>query len=45
LAFDRTPDNPIAAELIGAVCGMALTAWLLRQPEEAAEPMNPEAQL
>ncbi len=43
----RPLDLPgfIAAELVGAVCGMAAAAWLLRQPEEAAEAMNVEAQL
>jgi len=31
--------------LIGAVCGMALTAWLLREPKDATETINLEAQL
>jgi glycerol uptake facilitator-like aquaporin len=35
----------IAAELLGAVCGMAVAEWLLRQPGEATEPVNAEAQL
>ena len=43
----RPLDLPgfIAAQLIGAICGMAFAAWLLRQPECAAEAMNVEAQL
>ncbi len=43
----RPLDLPgfIAAQLIGATCGMAFAAWLLRQPESAAEAMNVEAQL
>ncbi len=43
----RPLDLPgfIAAQLIGAVCAMAFAAWLLRQPEGAAEAMNVEAQL
>ena len=42
----RPIDLPgfIAAELVGAVCGMALAGWLLRQPDDS-EPMNVEAQL
>jgi glycerol uptake facilitator-like aquaporin len=43
----RPLDLPgfIAAQLIGAICAMAFAAWLLRQPESAAEAMNVEAQL
>jgi glycerol uptake facilitator-like aquaporin len=43
----RPLDLPgfIAAQLIGAVCAMAFTGWLLRQPEGEAEAMNVEAQL
>ena len=43
----RPLDLPgfIAAQMIGAVCGMAFAGWLLRQPGDAAEPMNVEAQL
>ncbi len=43
----RPLDLPgfIASQLIGAVCGMAVAAWLLRQPESGTEPMNVEAQL
>jgi glycerol uptake facilitator-like aquaporin len=43
----RPLDLPgfIAAQLIGAVCGLAVTAWLLRKPENATEAMNVEAQL
>jgi len=42
----RPVDLPgfIAAELIGAVCGGGLAAWLLRQPEHATEIINIEAQ-
>lgn len=35
----------IAAQLVGALCGMAFAGWLLRQPAEAGESMNVEAQL
>lgn len=43
----RPLDLPgfIAAQLIGAICAMAFTTWLLRQPEGKAEAMNVEAQL
>ncbi len=43
----RPLDLPgfIASQLIGAVCGMAVAAWLLRQPESGTEPINVEAQL
>jgi len=43
----RPLDLPgfIAAQLIGAICAMAFAAWLLRQPEGAAETMNVEAHL
>jgi glycerol uptake facilitator-like aquaporin len=43
----RPLDLPgfITAQLVGAVCGMAVAAWLLRQSEGAPEPMNVEAQL
>jgi glycerol uptake facilitator-like aquaporin len=35
----------IAAQLIGALCGMALAGWLIRQPGRQDEPTNAEAQL
>ncbi len=35
----------ITAQLVGAICGMAVAAWLLRQPKGGTEPMNVEAQL
>jgi glycerol uptake facilitator-like aquaporin len=43
----RPIDLPgfIIAQLLGAVCGMALATWLLRQLEDEVEPMNVEAQL
>lgn len=43
----RPLDLPgfIAAQLLGAFCGLAVTAWLLRKPENATEAMNVEAQL
>ena len=43
----RPLDLPgfIAAQLIGAICGLAVAAWLLRKPENPAEAMNVEAQL
>jgi glycerol uptake facilitator-like aquaporin len=43
----RPLDLPgfIAAELIGAVCGMAVASWLLREPDRPTETMAPEAQL
>ena len=41
----RPLDLPgfIAAEFIGALCGMVVAAWLLGQPEDAAEAMSVEA--
>jgi hypothetical protein len=35
---NRPLDLPgfIAAQIIGAVCGLAFTAWILRQPEDPA---------
>jgi glycerol uptake facilitator-like aquaporin len=43
----RPVDLPgfIAAQLIGAICGMVLAGWLLRQPTEGGEGLNVEAQL
>jgi glycerol uptake facilitator-like aquaporin len=43
----RPIDLPgfIAAQLLGAVCGMVLAGWLLHPPEDKVEPMNAEAQL
>jgi glycerol uptake facilitator-like aquaporin len=43
----RPLDLPgfIAAQLIGAVCGLGVAAWLLRKSEGATEAMNVEAQL
>ncbi|MGC2787930.1 MAG: MIP/aquaporin family protein [Roseiarcus sp.] len=43
----RPLDLPgfIAAQLVGAVCGMAVAAWFLRQPKGETEPMNVDAQL
>ncbi len=43
----RPLDLPgfITAQLAGAVCGMAVAAWLLGQPKDETEPMNVEAQL
>ena len=43
----RPVDLPgfIAAQLVGAICGMAFAGWLLRQPAGKAELMNVEAQL
>jgi len=43
----RPLDLPgfIAAELVGAICGMAVAARLLREPERPTEPMTTEAQL
>lgn len=35
----------ITAQLVGALCGMAFAGWLLRQPADAGESMNVEAQL
>jgi glycerol uptake facilitator-like aquaporin len=35
----------IAAQLVGAVCGMAVATWLVRRPAEATERINPEAEL
>jgi glycerol uptake facilitator-like aquaporin len=42
----RPIDLPgfVVAQLIGAICGMAVAGWLLRQPADS-DPMNPEAQL
>ena len=42
----RPIDVPgfIVAQLVGALCGMALSGWLLRQRGDA-EPMDVEAQL
>jgi hypothetical protein len=41
----RPIDLPgfIAAQLIGAICGMALAGWLLHQPGDGRDPMNVEA--
>ena len=43
----RSVDLPgfIAAELVGAICGLAFARWLLRQPGTATEPVNAEAEL
>jgi glycerol uptake facilitator-like aquaporin len=43
----RPIDLPgfIAAQLLGAVCGMVLAGWLLHPPEDNVKPMNAEAQL
>ena len=43
----RPLDLPgfVVAELIGAVCGMAVAAWLLHEPDQTTEPMTKEAQL
>ncbi len=43
----RPADAPafIIMQLIGAVCGMMVATWLLREGEQEAEPMNPDAQL
>jgi glycerol uptake facilitator-like aquaporin len=42
----RPIDLPgfIAAQLVGAICGMAVARWLIRQPDDS-EPMNVEAKL
>jgi glycerol uptake facilitator-like aquaporin len=43
----RPIDLPgfIIAQIVGAICGLALASWLLRQSVETVEPMNVEAQL
>jgi glycerol uptake facilitator-like aquaporin len=43
----RPVDLPgfITAQLLGAICALALMTWLLREPVEPAEPLNIEAQL
>jgi glycerol uptake facilitator-like aquaporin len=43
----RPADAPafIAAQLIGAICGLGLARWLLAQSDETDEAINPEAQL
>ena len=43
----RPADLPgfIAAQLIGALCGMVLIGWMLREPRPAAAPMEAEARL
>lgn len=43
----RPTDLPgfIAAQLVGALCGMALIGWMLREPRPAVVPMEAEAQL
>jgi glycerol uptake facilitator-like aquaporin len=43
----RPVDLPgfIAAQLLGAVCAMALMTWLLREPVETNDPLKVEAQL
>jgi glycerol uptake facilitator-like aquaporin len=43
----RPIDLPgfIAAQILGAICGMVFAAWLLHQPRDDAERMNVEAQL
>ena len=43
----RPADLPgfIAAQLVGALCGMALIGWMLREPRPAAAPMEAEAKL
>ena len=43
----RPIDLPgfLAAELIGAVCALALMTWLLREEPEAADPLKAEARL
>jgi glycerol uptake facilitator-like aquaporin len=43
----RPIDLPgfIAAQLIGALCGMALLGWLLREPAGPIIPLKAEAQL
>jgi glycerol uptake facilitator-like aquaporin len=35
----------IAAQLIGAICGMVFAGWLLRQPAEGGEGLDAGAQL
>ena len=43
----RPTDLPgfIAAQLAGAVCGMAMTGWMLREPAGHVAPLKAEAQL
>lgn len=43
----RPVDLPgfILAQLLGAVCGVALATWLLHEPEDGGEPIKIEAQL
>jgi glycerol uptake facilitator-like aquaporin len=43
----RPADVPafIVAQLIGAICGLGLSGWLLAQSDETDEAINPEAQL
>jgi len=43
----RPVDLPgfVAAQLLGAVCALAVMNWLLREPVETTEPLKAEAQL
>lgn len=43
----RPADLPgfIAAQLFGALCGMALIGWMMREPRPAVVPMEAEARL
>ncbi len=43
----RPADLPgfVAAQIAGAVCGMALVGWLLREPAGHVAPLKAEAQL
>jgi glycerol uptake facilitator-like aquaporin len=43
----RPIDLPgfIAAQLLGAVCALALIGWLLRESAHVSEPLNVQAQL
>ena len=43
----RPADAPafIAAQVIGAVCGLGLAGWLLAQSDETDQPINQEARL
>jgi glycerol uptake facilitator-like aquaporin len=43
----RPVDLPgfVVAELLGAVCALAFTGWLLNAPAKSLHPMKPEAQL
>lgn len=43
----RPIDLPgfIAAQLLGAVCAMALMSWLLREPTEPSDALKDEARL